>query len=57
MNRCGLSTHGGMGRYEQGTGMHGASGIVAFRYPASLPSLSPDLKESVPVSKSNSNKS
>ena len=25
-----------MGKYEQGTGMHGASGIVAFRYPASL---------------------
>jgi hypothetical protein len=28
--------HGGMGKYEQGTGMHGASGIVAFRYPSSL---------------------
>lgn len=28
--------HGGMGKYEKDTGMHGGSGIVAFRYPASL---------------------
>ncbi len=28
--------HGGMGVYELGTGMHGGSGIVAFRYPSSL---------------------
>jgi hypothetical protein len=28
--------HGGMGKYEKNTGMHGGSGIVAFRYPSSL---------------------
>lgn len=28
--------HGGMGKYNNGTGMNGGSGIVAFRYPASL---------------------
>jgi len=27
---------GGMGKYEQGTGMNGASGVVAFRYPKEL---------------------
>ena len=28
--------HGGMGVYQDFTGMHGGSGIVAFRYPSSL---------------------
>ena len=27
---------GGMGKYEQGTGMNGGSGIVVFRYPKEL---------------------